>query len=131
MVEKVDSNELSIYEDIKDILGVPDDSFKESLLMFINGALDIMNQAGAGRPVLLTTETPWSDFQDPSQAKANENFNLVRSYVWLRCKVMFDPPSNPSTLSRLKELEDEYIWRVELAYSPATEEDALKGGENK
>ena len=107
----------SIYTNIKDILGVPDESFKESLLVFINGALDIMNQAGAGRPVLLTTETTWKDFQDPVQVEGNKSFNLVRSYVWLRCKTMFDPPANPSTLSRLKELEDEYIWRVELAYS--------------
>ena len=109
---------LSIYENIKDILGVPDESFKESLLVFINGALDIMNQAGAGRPVLLTTETTWNDFQDPIQVEGNKSFNLVRSYVWLRCKTMFDPPANPSTLSRLKELEEEYIWRIELAYSP-------------
>ena len=116
MVETATSTELSIYEDIKGILGVPDDSFKESLLMFINSALDVMNQAGAGRPVLLTTETPWSEFKDPSQEEANKNFNLVRSYVWIRCKLMFDPPTAPSTLSRLKELEDEYIWRVELAF---------------
>ena len=108
----------SIYTNIKDILGVPDESFKESLLVFINGALDIMNQAGAGRPVLLTTETTWNDFQDPIQVEGNKSFNLVRSYVWLRCKTMFDPPANPSTLSRLKELEEEYIWRIELAYSP-------------
>lgn len=116
MVEE--TKELSIYEDIKDILGVPDESFKESLLVFINGALDIMNQAGAGRPVLLTTETQWDDFKDPAQVEGNKSFNLVRSYVWLRCKTMFDPPTNPSTLSRLKELEEEYIWRIELAYSP-------------
>lgn len=127
MVEE--TKELSIYEDIKDILGVPDESFKESLLVFINGALDIMNQAGAGRPVLLTTETTWNDFKDPLQVEGNKSFNLVRSYVWLRCKTMFDPPANPSTLSRLKELEDEYIWRIELAYSPdpVPEEDNREG----
>ena len=127
MVEE--PKELSIYEDIKDILGVPDESFKESLLVFINGALDVMNQAGAGRPILLTTETTWNDFQDPEQVEGNKSFNLVRSYVWLRCKTMFDPPANPSTLSRLKELEDEYIWRIELAYSPAPvpEEDDREG----
>jgi len=125
----VEEKELSIYDDIKDILGVPDESFKESLLVFINGALDIMNQAGAGRPVLLTTETTWNDFQDPEQVEGNKSFNIVRSYVWLRCKAMFDPPANPSTLSRLKELEDEYIWRIELAYSPApvSEEDNREG----
>lgn len=123
MVEE--TKELSIYEDIKDILGVPDESFKESLLVFINGALDIMNQAGAGRPVLLTTETKWDDFKDPTQVEGNKSFNLVRSYVWLRCKTMFDPPTNPSTLSRLKELEEEYIWRIELAYSP--EKDVAEG----
>jgi len=127
MVEE--AKELSIYEDIKDILGVPDESFKESLLVFINGALDIMNQAGAGRPILLTTETTWSEFKDPLQVEGNKSFNLVRSYVWLRCKAMFDPPANPSTLSRLKELEDEYIWRIELAYSPVPvpEEDNREG----
>ena len=127
MVEE--PKELSIYEDIKDILGVPDESFKESLLVFINGALDIMNQAGAGRPILLTTETTWSEFKDPLQVEGNKSFNLVRSYVWLRCKAMFDPPANPSTLSRLKELEDEYIWRIELAYSPVPvpEEDNREG----
>lgn len=127
MVEE--PKELSIYEDIKNILGVPDESFKESLLVFINGALDVMNQAGAGRPILLTTETTWNDFQDPDQVEGNKSFNLVRSYVWLRCKTMFDPPANPSTLSRLKELEDEYIWRIELAYSPAPvpEEDNREG----
>ena len=129
MVEE--PKELSIYEDIKDILGVPDESFKESLLVFVNGALDILNQAGAGRPVLLTTETTWSEFKDPLQVEGNKSFNLVRSYVWLRCKTMFDPPANPSTLSRLKDLEDEYIWRIELAYSPVPEEDTLKGGENR
>ena len=125
----VEEKEPSIYEDIKDILGVPDESFKESLLVFINGALDIMNQAGAGRPILLTTETTWNDFQDPDQVEGNKSFNLVRSYVWLRCKTMFDPPANPSTLSRLKELEDEYIWRIELAYShaPVPEEDNREG----
>jgi len=129
MVEE--PKELSIYEDIKNILGVPDESFKESLLVFINGALDVMNQAGAGRPILLTTETTWNDFQDPEQVEGNKSFNLVRSYVWLRCKTMFDPPANPSTLSRLKELEDEYIWRIELAYStapvPVPEEDNREG----
>lgn len=116
MVEKEDPSQSTIYNDIKIILGIPDDSFKESLLMFIDGALDIVNQVGAGRPVILTSETTWADFQDPTQASANKNFGLVRSYIWVHCKLLFDPPSNPSTLSRLKELEDEYLWRVELIF---------------
>ena len=86
--------------------------FDDTLIEDINSALMILTQLGVGQEgfVVTTAEDTWDDFLGDS----NKDKELVKTYVGVRVKLMFDPP-NSSTLTKL--LEDqmhEYEWRLNV-----------------
>ena len=103
---------VSILDSIKQLLGVGSDdtSFDAEIIMDINGALMIMNQLGVG-PIggfSITSKTDlWTDFLG-----ARTDLNLVLPAVFLRVKLLFDPPANSAALESLKSTAAEYEWRL-------------------
>lgn len=103
--------EESILIDIKKLLNISidDKSFDQDILIHINSTFTILNQLGVGKNDFIVKDgtIKWSDFLID-----NKDLSLVRSYVYLKVKMMFDPPVNSSILQSYNSLISEYEWRL-------------------
>lgn len=123
----------SILNSVKEMLGISidDTSFDKELLMHTNGALMVMTQLGIG-PVegfsIESDKETWSEFFND-----RKNLNLVQTDVFLRVKLIFDPPTNSFLVTSINHQIEEYDYRIEAWHNPkmsdpatyvVTEEDA-------
>ena len=104
------AKELTILESIKKHVGiVPDyDAFDDQLLMDINAAFATLHQLGAGpeEGFLVEKDTDWDEYI------STERLNFIKSYVFMKVRVMFDPPSSSFALDALNKQIEEYEWRI-------------------
>ena len=110
----------SILDSIKQMLGSEseDTSFDRELIIYINGALMVVNQLGVGPNGYRITgkENTWSEFME-----ARTDIELVKTDVYLRTRLVFDPPQNSFLVAAIKEQITEYDWRIELSRHPEPE----------
>lgn len=104
----------SILNSVKKLIGPDYDygPFDRDLIMHINSAFMILNQLGLGpnKPYRISgSNEVWTDFMSDI-----ENFQSVIDYVYLRCRLIFDPPSSSFVLSSLKEQQQELEWRLNV-----------------
>lgn len=113
----------SILLTIKKMLGIAEEyhAFDLDIITVINGIFLTLNQLGVGPKlpyaIMGTTET-WADFlgeQQPCLAG-------VRTYVYMRTRLTFDPPTNSFLVTSFQEQCKELEWRFTV--QPKTEEDA-------
>ena len=116
--------EESILSTIKKLLGASTDydPFDKDIIVLINSALFTLCQIGVGpkTPFSISdgSET-WTDFLGEDASK----FEMVKSYIFVKTKIVFDPPVNSFTLSALKEEADMYEWRLNvMSETPTWEE---------
>ena len=115
----------SILKTIRKMIGgilIGDDEegpFDLDLIIHINSVLQTLNQLGCGVEDFEITglgET-WAEFLGTSFP----NLNMVKSYVALKVRLMFDPPTSSTLLQAMKDQVDELEWRinckVDRAYS--------------
>lgn len=122
---------LSILDSMKDALSVPleDDGYDEELLMHINTIFFKISQLGVGpeTPFVIEDNTSeWTDFISDVSTIA-----MVKSYMYLELRMLFDPPSNSSLASAMKEQIKEYEWRMNVAkdkYESTSESEDSNGG---
>lgn len=108
----------SILKTVRGALGLDadDNSFDFELLLHINNALAVLNQNGVGVPLTVTDETEvWIDIQDVRQVEGNMLFQSVKQYVFLKTKILFDPPP-PSTVKYMDEAATELLWRLRESF---------------
>lgn len=91
----------------------PED-FDQDLIVHINTVLAILSsQLGIG-PVggyfVIDANDKWSDFVTDPQLLC-----MVKSYVHLKVKLLFDPPDSAAQLDSLKNLVNELEWRIPVA----------------
>lgn len=89
-----------------------DDSFDDELIIHINAAFSVLTQLGVGPKegfFITGGNETWDDYVvDIVQA------NMAKQYVWLKTRMLFDPPSNSTVFNKMKETADEYEWRLRL-----------------
>jgi hypothetical protein len=102
--------ELSILDTIKKQIGiVPDyDAFDDQLLMDINAAFATLHQLGVGpeEGFLVEADTDWDEYI------STERLSFIKSYVSMKVRVMFDPPTSSFALDALNKQIAEYEWRI-------------------
>lgn len=117
----------TILTDVKQMLGLTEDytPFDQELVMHINSVLMILNQLGVGtsnfkitlsqtpgdNPKTVSTET-WSQFLGASYLG---NMEAVKSYVFTKVKLLFDPPASGTLMESYKKLADEFEFRLNVA----------------
>ena len=110
----------SILDSIKQMLGSESDdtSFERELIIYINGALMVVNQLGVGPNGYRITskENTWSEFMGD-----RTDLELVKTDVYLRTRLVFDPPQNSFLVAAIKEQITEYDWRIEMGRHPEPE----------
>lgn len=110
------SNSDSILNSIKKLIGLDPDytEFDTDLIIHINSVFLDLEQLGAGSQdgffIDGSTET-WEDFlpDDPLV------LNSIKSYMYLKVKKLFDPPTSSSAMDSLNSLIDRFEWRINVA----------------
>ena len=106
----------SILTSIKKLLGI-DESYKHfdpDLIMHINSVFAILTQLGVGPPngFSITGEgEKWDSFI----TKEPNNFSLVKSYMHLKVKLLFDPPLGSAVIESINKQISEFEWRLNVA----------------
>lgn len=112
----------SILNSIKKLLGIAEDYnyFDQDIIMDINAALMILTQLGVGpsKGFLITDDSDtWNDF-----VNNGGNLGSIQSYVYMKVKLMFDPPQNSFTVDSMTKLVNEFEWRLNVAADNSGEE---------
>ena len=108
----------SILTSIKKMLGISEEytHFDEDLIMHINSALAVLCQLGVGpsEGFFITNKSAvWSDFVlDLSKLQ------FIKTYVYQKVKLVFDPPSSSAALQALNESIKEFEWRINVQVDP-------------
>lgn len=92
------------------------DHFDTDLLVHINACFSILNQLGVGpeNGFVVTDETQsWSSY-----IADNYILNMVKTYVTLKVKKIFDPPLTSSVLEAMDKEISQLEWRLNVAVDP-------------
>lgn len=102
----------SILTSIKKLLGISKEyeHFDNDLIMHINSVFLILTQLGVGPKsgfIIEDDSAQWTDFiEDPTKLQA------VKSYIFLKVKLLFDPPLSSSVLEANNRMLSELEWRL-------------------
>lgn len=108
----------SILRSIKGLLGPDDDYdvFDQDIIILINAAFSTLTQLGLG-PVggfrITGYDETWQDFLGDAS-----DLESVKTYIYMKVKMAFDPPTSSFVLSAYQEACKEYEWRLNVAVDP-------------
>ncbi len=102
----------SILVSIKRLLGIEDgyDHFDPEIVMYINAIFQTLDELGVGKPnfKISSKADVWSDFLGES----SKQLEAVKTYIYLRTRLMFDPPQNSFIVSSFDDQRKELEWRL-------------------
>ena len=101
-----------ILESVKKVLGIAPEylAFDQDVVMHINSAFSVLHQLGVGpdEPFMIEDETAtWTEFLGTERG-----VNSVKSYVYLRVRLLFDPPATSFALGAMEKQIEELGWRI-------------------
>lgn len=109
------NDSLSILNTTKKNLGIDSryDVFDLDILTHINSVLFTLNQLGVG-PVdgfrVEDANTSWDDYLGTD----DKNLSAVKSYMYLRVRLLFDPPTTSFAIDAMKKQAEEFEWRLNV-----------------
>ena len=114
----------SILTSIKKLLGITEDytHFDTDIIMHINAVFMVLNQLGVGPSEIFSItdkSATWHDF-----IPDDNRVSLVKSYMYLKVRMMFDPPSG-SAMEAASRLIDEYESRLNIAFDDVIDVSSL------
>lgn len=109
--------ETSILSTIKQMLGIDSDytAFDTDLIVNINSIFGVLTQIGVGPSTgfsISSAEEKWSDFLGETK-----NFEAVKTYMYIRVQLLFDPPTSSAILEARNRIANELEWRLNVASS--------------
>lgn len=104
----------SILNSTKKLLGILADytEFDTDLIININSVFMILNQLGVGPKTCFSITGPdeeWDKFLE-----GRKDLDAVKTYVYLKVRLMFDPPSSSFVLSSIENQIQELEYRLLL-----------------
>lgn len=104
----------SILTSIKKLLGMTEDytAYDDQIIIHVNSVFMILTQLGIGPEdgfVIKDKEAVWNDF-----VSDETKLELVKSYIYLKVKLLFDPPSNSSVIESINRQINEFEWRLNV-----------------
>lgn len=105
----------SILTSIKKLLGPEEiyEHFDADIIMHINSAFSTLTQLVVGPEegfVIKDKTAIWTDFiQD------DKRLEFVKTYIYLKVKLVFDPPLSSSVLDAMNRQINELEWRLNVA----------------
>ena len=116
----------SILTSIKKLLGIAEDyeHFDQDIIMHINTVLAILTQLGVGPETgfsIADKSTKWNEF-----ISNKLYYEPVKTYVYLKVKLLFDPPQSSIVLEATNRMISEFEFRL----NAAAETKSLQGEES-
>jgi hypothetical protein len=108
----------SILQTTKTQLGLTADytPFDAELIIFINSVLATLNELGVGPGGGMSIagyDETWDDFlTGVGETTATPLLNSVKTYTYLRVRMLFDPPSVGYLVTAYEKMIDEQTWRI-------------------
>lgn len=107
----------SILTSIKKLLGISEEytQFDNDIIMHINTVFMNLTQLGVGPSAGFYIEddsTSWSDFVD---IENNAPLQAIKTYIYLKVKLLFDPPLSSSVIEAMNRQIAELEWRLNVA----------------
>ena len=105
----------SILTSIKKLLGIAEEyeHFDNDIIMHINSVFMILTQLGVGPSNGFSIEddsATWDEF-----ILEGQNVELVKSYIHLKVKLLFDPPLTSAVIEAMNKNIGEFEWRLNVA----------------
>ena len=105
----------SILTSIKKLLGIAEDytHFDADLILHINSVFSILTQLGVGPSEgfsITDDNTVWNDY-----ISDDVKLNDVKSYMYLKVRLLFDPPVTSSITESINRLISELEWRLNVS----------------
>lgn len=112
--ENSSTNSDSILISIKKLLGIGAEYnvFDPDIIIHINTAFSTLSDLGVGPSEgfsINDDKATWSSY-----IQNDKIFESVKTYIYLRVKILFDPPLNSSVLETIKENIKELEWRLNV-----------------
>lgn len=109
----------SILSSIRKLVGGEEDCdyFDTDLIIHINSVFSILHQLGVGPSggFSITDESSvWTDFIGNSAV-----IESVKTYVYLKVKLIFDPPASSAVIESINRTISELEWRLNIAANSA------------
>lgn len=102
----------NILTSIKKLLGIEGiyEHFDDDIIMHINSVFMILNQLGIGpkEGFNITKETKWNEYT------TDKNLEAIRTYIYLKVRLVFDPPSSSFAIESIQRTISEYEWRFSI-----------------
>lgn len=104
----------SILSTIKKLVGIAEDdtSFDTDIIIGINTAFATLTQIGVG-PIggfsIQDASDKWTDF-----FLSSTNLESVKTFIYLKVKLLFDPPANASLLESTNNMINELTFRLNV-----------------
>jgi len=113
----------SILNTTKKVLGMDEsyEAFDTDIVMHINSVFSILHQLGVGPVVGFSIEDAtdiWEDY-----ILDVDNINSVKSYMYLKVRLMFDPPATSFAITAMENQAKEFEWRLYVQVDPPPEGD--------
>lgn len=104
----------SILNSTKKVLGVAVDytEFDIDIIMHINSVLATLNQLGIGPTSGLMIED--SEITWDALLLGDNRLNSVKTYVYLKVRLLFDPPATSFVITSMQEQIRELEWRLNV-----------------
>lgn len=103
----------SILLTIKSMLGL-DETYKvfdKELIVYINTAINVLEQLGIGQDgFTVASESDTWDSYVTDLAKMEG----IKTYIYIRTRLLFDPPSNSTLSKSLEDTARELEWRLNV-----------------
>lgn len=105
-------NAESILTSIKKLLGIAEEytQFDTDIIIHINTVFMTLQQLGVGPEEgfsIVDSEAVWTDFMENSIL-----LNSVKTYTYLKVKLLFDPPLSSSTIECFNKVISELEFRM-------------------
>lgn len=102
----------SILNSIKKRLGISEEyeHFDDDIIMDINSVFSILTQMGVGPStgfIITDQDAEWTDFMEDMI-----KLEFVKTYVYLKVRLMFDPPQSSAVTESINRQISELEWRI-------------------
>jgi hypothetical protein len=110
----------SILDSIKLLLSIQEDdfTFDGEIIMFINSVFMNLSQLGVSSDEnfkITSSDETWNSFFG-----TREDLESVKTYVYLKVRMLFDPPQNSFLVDSIQKQIAEFEWRLNVQTEPYT-----------
>lgn len=108
----------SILNSTKKMLGLGEEYtvYDADIIALINSAFSVLTQLGVGPNggfSIDDEDAVWDDF-----CNAGTLLSMVKTYIFMKVKLTFDPPTSASVLDAMKTQISELEWRLNVHVDP-------------